>query len=198
MKFPQAIQNLIDAFSKLPSVGPKTAERYVFYLLRQNSEELQKFAQTIAELKEKIIICQTCLAVTSANPCEICVDKKRDQTIICVVANTRDMITIESINQFHGTYHILGGLLNAVEGINPESLNIRQLLNRIKAEKFNEIILALNPNFDGEATTIYLNKILKPFKIKISRLAKGLPMGADLEYADQITLANSLKYRNEI
>jgi recombination protein RecR len=198
MKYPKAIQNLIDTFSKLPGVGPKTAERYIFYLLKQDAEELQKFAQTIAELKENITICENCLAVADENPCYICSDKKRDTSIICVVSNTRDMLSIEAIKQFQGVYHILGGTLDSISGIGPEKINIKQLLEKIKKTKVKEIILGLNPNFSGEATSIYLTKIIKPLKIKISKLAKGLPMGSDLEYADEITLANSLKYRNEV
>jgi recombination protein RecR len=198
MKYPKAIQNLIETFSKLPGVGPKTAERYIFYLLKQDAEELQKFAQGIAELKEKITICQNCLAVADENPCHICNDKKRDDSIICVVSNTRDMLAIEAIKQYQGVYHILGGSLDSISGIGPDKLNIKQLLEKIKKSNTKEIILGLNPNFSGEATSIYLTKIIKPFKIKVSRLAKGLPMGSDLEYADEITLGNSLKYRNEV
>jgi recombination protein RecR len=198
MKYPKAIQNLIETFSKLPGVGPKTAERYIFYLLKQDAEELQKFAQSIAELKEKITICQNCLAVADENPCYICSDKKRDKTIICVVSNTRDMLAIEAIKQYNGIYHILGGSLDSISGIGPDKLNIKQLLEKIKKSNVKEIILGLNPNFSGEATAIYLTKIIKPLKIKVSRLAKGLPMGSDLEYADEITLSNSLKFRNEV
>ncbi len=198
MKYPKAIQNLIETFSKLPGVGPKTAERYIFYLLKQDAEELQKFAQTIAELKERITICQVCLAVADKNPCYICSDIKRDASVICVVSNTRDMLAMESIGQFHGVYHILGGAIDSINGIGPDKINIKQLLEKIKKSNVKEIILGLNPNFTGEATSIYLTKIIKPLKIKISRLAKGLPMGSDLEYADEITLANSLKYRNEV
>ncbi len=158
---------------------------------------MQKLAQAIAELKEKTIICKTCLAMSETNPCAICQDKARDGLILCVVANTRDMLTIEATGQFHGYYHILGGNLNAISGIKPEKLNINPLLARIKKNKISEIILAFNPDLGGETTAMYLVKILKPYKIKITRLAKGLPMGADLEYADAITLANALKYRNE-
>ncbi len=198
MKYPQSIQNLINYFSQLPTVGPKTAERYVFYLLKQNPEELQKFAQAIAELKEKTTVCQTCFAVAETNPCSICTDSKRDHTTICIIANTRDMLSLEIIKEYRGIYHVLGGVLNTIEGIKPEQLNIKQLMNRIKKDKIKEIILALNPTLEGETTVMYLTKLLKPYKIKITRLAKGLPMGADLEYADAITLANALKNRNEL
>jgi len=201
MCYPKSIQNLIDYFSKLPTVGPKTAERYVFYLLKQSPEELQKFAQAIAELKEKTTICQTCLSIAEANPCSICSDQKRNQLTICVVADSRDMLTIEATKQYNGLYHILGGTINTIEGIKPEQLNVKQLIARIKQNRIKEIILALNPDLEGETTAMYLAKLLKPSQqggIKITRLAKGLPMGADLEYADEITLANALKYRTDL
>lgn len=198
MKFPKAIQNLIDQFTKFPTVGPKTAERYVFHLLKQHPEDLQKLAQTIAELKENTIICKTCFAVAEASPCSICADPKRDNGIICVVSNTRDMIAIENIREYNGRYHIIGGVINPLDGIKPENLLIKPLLERLKKNKIKEIILALNPNLEGETTAMYLHKILAPYKIKISRLAKGLPTGADLEYADEMTLINALKFRNII
>lgn len=206
MKFPPSIQSLINHFSNLPTVGPKTAERYVFYLLKQHPEELQKFAQSIAELKENTTICQNCFAFAEMNPCSICSDNKRDNSLLCIIADTRDMLTVEATGEYNGLYHVLGGQLNAIEGIKPEQLNIKQLENKIKNEnpsatlrtRINEVILALNPNLEGETTSMYLVKLLKPYKIKITRLAKGLPMGSDLEYADEMTLANALKFRNEV
>ncbi|NCO79950.1 recombination protein RecR [Candidatus Falkowbacteria bacterium CG_4_9_14_3_um_filter_38_19] len=200
MRFPAAIQNLIDYFSKLPTVGPKTAERYAFYLLKQDAEELQKFAQAIAELKEKTTICQTCLAVSETNPCTICLDKNRNKKQICLVADSRDMLVVEATKQFNGLYFVLGGLLNTIAGVGPEQLNVKQLISRLKSSQIAEIILALNPNLEGETTILYIVKLIKSLnlKIKITRLAKGLPSGSDLEYADEITLANALKYRNEM
>ncbi|MCX6796197.1 MAG: recombination mediator RecR [Candidatus Falkowbacteria bacterium] len=198
MKLPSSIQNLINEFMKLPTIGPKTAERFVFYLLQQNPEELQKFAQAIAELKEKIVICQTCLAVADSNPCQICSNKNRDATTLCVVANTRDLIALEKTNEYKGLYLVLGGVINTIAGIGPESLKTNELVNRLRTGKIKEVILAFDPNFEGEATALYLVKQLKPLKIKLTRIAKGLPVGADLEYADDITLGNALKYRNEI
>lgn len=198
MKFPSSIENLINQFIKLPTVGPKTAERFVFYLLQQSPEELQKFAQAIAELKEKITICQNCFAVAESNPCSVCLDKTRDSSLICIVENTRDMLAMEKTKEYKGYYHILGGVINAIEGITPESLRITELIIKLKKGKTREIILALNPNLEGETTTLYLLKQLKIFDIKITRLAKGLPVGADLQYADDITLANALKFRNKI
>lgn len=198
MKFPQSIQNLISHFSQLPTVGPKTAERYVFYLLKQDPEMLQEFALAISELKEKTTICQNCLAIAETNPCPICADEKRNKTVICVVADSRDMLAIESTKKYNGLYHILGGVINAIEGIKADQLNIKQLIEKIKKNQIKEIILALNPDMEGETTAMYLAKLIKPYKIKITRLAKGLPMGANLEYADEITLANALKYRTDL
>jgi len=198
MRYPASIQNLIDYFCKLPTVGPKTAERYVFYLLKQHPEWLQEFAQAIAEVKEKTAVCQTCLSIAESNPCQICSDQKRNHSAICLVADTRDMLAIESTKQYNGVYHILGGVINTIEGIKPDQLNINTLLNHLKQNGVKEIILAFNPDLEGETTAMYIAKLLKPHKIKITRLAKGLPMGADLEYADEITLSNALKYRNEM
>lgn len=198
MQYPASIKNLINEFMKLPTVGPKTAERFVFYLLQQSPEELQKFAQALAELKEKITICQTCFAVAETNPCPICSNKNRDASLACVVANTRDLIALERINEFKGIYHVLGGTINAIEGSDQKTLKIKELVDRIKKTKVREVILAFDPDFAGETTALYLIKQLPLTKVKITRLAKGLPMGSDLEYADDITLANALKYRNEI
>lgn len=198
MQYPASIQNLINFFSKLPTVGPKTAERYVFYLLQQNPEELQKFAQAIAELKEKITICKKCGAVSESSPCFICADQKRKQTTLCVISNTRDMLAIEATKQFNGQYHILGGVINTIEQIGPEKLKIKELIQKAKQNNLTEIIIALNPTLEGETTAQYLTKELKPFNIKITRIARGLPMGADLEYADEHTIANALKYRTNL
>lgn len=201
MKYPSSIQRLIDFFSDLPTVGPKTAERHVFYLLKKNPEELKKFALAIAELKNNITICQTCLAISESNPCAICADSKRDKSKICVVAGFKDMSTIEATKEFNGVYHILNGTLNSINGVKPEQLNIQSLLNKINKNQIKEIILALNPDLEGETTALYLNKAIKQLNLpalKITRLAKGLPMGADLEYADEITLGNAIKFRNEI
>ncbi len=198
MHYPKAIQKLIDLLSMLPSVGPKTAERYVFYLLNRHPEELQKLAQAIAELKENITICKQCLAVAEANPCSVCADAKRDRSILCVVANTRDMLTIESTGTFRGYYHVLGGLVNVIDNIGPDKLTVKQLLKKTAKGDIKEMILALNPNMEGETTALYLKKLFQNNKIKISRLAKGLPSGAELEYADELTLGNALKYRTQL
>ena len=185
----------------LPTVGPKTAERYIFYLLKQDPEMLQKFALALSELKEKTAICQNCLAIAESNPCPICADAKRNKTVICVVADSRDMMAIESTEKYNGLYHILGGTINAIEKISADKLNIKQLIDKIQKNQIKEVILALNPDMEGETTAMYLAKLINPSRqsgIKITRLAKGLPMGANLEYADEMTLANALKYRTEL
>lgn len=204
-KFPSSIQNLIDEFNKLPGIGPKTAEKLVFYLLKQSKTELSSFAQALEHVKDRITICSLCQNIAEKSPCHICQDPKRDKTTICIVAETQDMAMIESTGEYHGLYHILGGTLNTLEGITPDQLKIKELLARIipplnKGGQggVKEIILALNPDLEGETTILYLTKILKPYKVRITRLARGLPMGSDLEYADEVTLSNALKGRREV
>ena len=198
MKYPPAIQNLINLFTTLPSVGPKTAERYVFYLLNQNPNYMQGLAQAIAELKEKTTICATCHCVAESNPCHICSDKTREKSSICVVATTREMLNIETTGEFKGNYHVLSGLIDTIKGAGPDQLNIVQLENKVKKGNIKEIILALSPNMEGETTALYLNKLLNKYKIKITRIAKGLPTGSEIEYADELTLGNALKYRTKL
>lgn len=197
MRYPQAIQNLIEKLSTLPSVGPKTAERYVFHLLRQSDDNLNKLAETIKELKAKTTTCSLCQAITETNPCSICADETRLNDILCLVENTQDLLAIEATRQYKGKYFVLNGLINTINEVRPDDLNISKLIKRIKDNKIKEIILALNFTLEGETTSLYLNKLLREH-IKITRLAKGLPAGSDLEYADETTLSSALKYRNEI
>jgi len=197
MRYPKAIQSLIEKLSALPSVGPKTAERYAFYLLRQSDETLNNLALAIKELKEKTTLCSSCNAIAETNPCPICASQDRINDILCIIENTQDLSTIEATHQFNGKYFVLGGLINTINEVKPENLNIEKLVKRIKADKIKEIILALNFTLEGETTALYLNKLLRDH-LKITRLAKGLPAGSDLEYADEMTLASALKYRNEI
>ncbi|MDO8669319.1 MAG: recombination mediator RecR [Candidatus Buchananbacteria bacterium] len=199
MKYPLIIQNLIDQFSKLPSIGPKSAERLVFHLLYQPQNELHEFSQAIDHLKINVRQCQICFNFSESDPCYICSNPKRNKTIICVVAKPQDMAIIEKTGSFEGVYHILGGNINPLENISPQNIKIKELLIRIKNNGVKEIILALNPDMSGETTSLYLSKLIKQFPdIKITRLARGLPMGADLEYADEITLENALKDRKEL
>ncbi|NCN99736.1 recombination protein RecR [Candidatus Falkowbacteria bacterium] len=197
MKYPEAIQNLINRLSELPSVGPKTAERYVFYLLKQSKERLKSLGNAINELRDKTTVCHSCLVISSSNPCAICINPQRSKEILCVVENTQDLAAIESTGQYFGRYFVLGGLINTIEEVRPEDINIARLVKKIKEEKVKEIILALNFTLEGETTSLYLNKILKNH-IKITRLAKGLPAGSDLEYADELTLGSAIKNRREI
>jgi len=199
MKYPSIIQNLIDQFAKLPSIGPKSAERLVFHLLYRPQNELHEFSQAIDYLKGSVKQCQICFNFSESNPCYICNNIKRNKTIICVVAKPQDMAILEKTGSFDGTYHILGGNINPLENISPQQIKIKELVERIKNNGVKEIILALNPDMAGETTSIYLTKLIKQFpNIKITRLARGLPMGADLEYADEITLENALKDRREL
>jgi recombination protein RecR len=202
MKYPKTIQNLIDQFSSLPTVGPKTAERYVFYLLRQNPEKLAAFSLALGGLKSGLKVCPECGALTENGLCEICGDKNRVQDLICVVANLQDMISLENTRQYAGRYFILGGLINTIEDVKPEDLNIKRLADRVnsllKSGANLEIILALSPTLEGETTALYLAKLLKNPKIKVTRLARGLPTGSNLEYVDETTLSNALKYRNTV
>lgn len=197
-KFPEPIQNLINEFNKLPGIGPKTSERFVFYLLKQPKEEIVKLTHVLENLKNKITYCSVCQNISEQNPCPICSDSKRDKKTICIVSESHDLASIENTGEFKGLYHVLGGTLSPLEGITPDKLAIKQLLQRIKKDKVKEIIVALNPDLEGESTTLYLTKTLKPFNIKITRLARGLPMGSDLEYADEVTLSNALKGRMQI
>lgn len=198
MRFPGSIERLINEFTKLPTVGPKTAERFVFSLLKKKQSDLDNLSEAIKDLLPDTKVCQNCLMITDKNLCPICSDNKRDDTQLCIVADSRDIISIENTKQYQGRYFVLGGLLNTIEGIKPEDLNMAKLIARIKKGGIKEIILALNPNIEGETTCLYLSRLFKDSKIKITRLAKGLPTGSDIEYADEITLASALKYRNEI
>jgi len=198
-QYPPSIKELIDQFTRLPGVGPKTAERLVFYLLRQPKADLSKFGLALEHLKDKIISCNQCHNFAEINPCPICSDKKRSPKVICVVATPKELFALEKINEYQGVYHVLGGVIDPMEGTTPDQLKIRELVERIKQAGAIEIILALSPDLPGETTILYLTKLLKQFKnMKITRLAQGLPSGSDLEYADEVTLSSALKGRKEL
>ncbi len=198
-QFPQSIKNLIQAFTKLPGVGPRTAGRFVFYLLNQPKEDLTLLSRAIEYLKEHTTTCSICQNFSEKSPCDICADPKRDRSLICVVAKPQDFEALEKTSEYQGLYHILGGTINPLQGIGPEQLKIKELENRIKVHLPQEIILALNPDIEGETTTMYLTKLLKQHNIpKISRLARGLPVGGEPEYADEITISSALKGRKEV
>lgn len=198
MIYPKAIATLIEHFQKFPSVGPKSAQRMAFYMLRMPESEVQKFAQAILDAKRNTRTCEICFNLSSESPCEICQNPRRDRSIICVVAETKDLIAIEKTNEFKGLYHVLQGLISPMDGIGADDIRIKELLKRLTSDEVKEVILALPPSVEGEATSLYLSKLIKPFGITISRIAFGLPVGADLEYADEITLARAIEGRREL
>lgn len=198
MIYPKSIASLIEHFQKFPSVGPKSAQRMAFYLLRMPKSEVEKFAQSMLDAKENTKTCEICFNLSSTSPCEICTSPQRDKSTICIVAETKDLIAIEKTNEYKGLYHVLQGLISPMDGIGADDIRIKELLNRLTDENVKEVILALSPSVEGEATSLYLNKLIKPFGIKISRIAFGLPVGADLEYADEITIAKAIEGRREL
>jgi recombination protein RecR len=195
---PPAVQKLIDEFSRLPGIGPKSASRLTYFLLRGDGQQTRDLAQALTELKERTRFCSTCFNITEADPCPVCSDTTRNLGQVCVVEEPLDVLAIERTREFKGRYHVLHGVLSPVEGVGPENLKIRELLTRAKSEPIKEIILATNISLEGEATAMYLQKQLAPFGIKITRLARGLPVGGDLEYADETTLARALEGRSEM
>jgi recombination protein RecR len=195
--FAEPIANLIKEFSKLPGIGPKSAQRLVYYLLRNSNEEAKALAEAILELKEKIRLCSICFNITDCDPCVICQDKERDHSKICVVEKPSDVLPLERTGKYQGMYHVLHGAINPSQGIVPEQLRINELLSRLQDGSVSEVILATNPNMEGETTALYLYRILEPLGINITRLARGLPFGGELEYADDVTLAQALESRRE-
>jgi len=198
MEYTKPLAKLIEYFQKLPSVGPKSAQRMALYLLKLPLNEVEKFAQAMIEAKSTINYCDVCFNMSSSNPCEICQNTSRNSSLICVVAETKDLIAIEKTNEYNGSYHVLQGLISPIDGIGPDDIRIKELLNRVHANDVVEVILALNPSVEGEATSLYLNKLLKPFGVKVSRIAFGLPLGSELEYADELTLAKAIEGRQEL
>lgn len=198
--YPQHIQALIDYFAKFPGIGEKSAQRFVFYLLRQPPAELMKMARLIMNLPDAITVCTLCNNYSDRTPCALCGLQSRDHTIICVVSASHNVSSLERTNEYKGVYHILGGTLNILEGVTPDKLKIKELVTRVKdpSKKIREVILAFNPDLEGESTMLYLSKILKAYPtVRVTRLARGLPRGADIEYADDVTLSDALKSRRE-
>lgn len=198
MIYPKSIATLIEQFQKFPSVGPKSAQRMAFHLLKMPVSEVEKFAKAVVEAKQSTVACEICYNLSSTSPCEICSSTTRDKSTICVVAETKDLIAIEKTNEYKGLYHVLQGLISPIDGIGAEDIRIKELLNRLTDENVKELILALSPSVEGEATSLYLTKLVKPFGITVSRIAFGLPVGTDLEFADEITLAKALEGRREV
>lgn len=198
MEYTKPLAQLIEFFQKFPGIGPKSAQRMAFHLLKMPLGEVERFSGILVEAKKNIHYCDICFNMSASNPCEICSDTRRDRSVICVVAETKDLIAVEKTREYKGLYHVLQGTLSPLDGIGVEDLRIKELLTRVADEEVKEIILALSPSVEGEATSMYLTKLLKPFNIKISRIAFGLPIGSDLEFADEITLAKAIEGRRII
>jgi recombination protein RecR len=194
----EPVSRLIEEFNKLPGIGPKSAARLAYHLLRMPEAEARSLAEAIIAIKEKIVLCSICQNITECDPCAICRSEGRDQSKICVVEEPLDILALERTRQYHGLYHVLHGVISPMEGIGPDELKIRELLGRLKGGKVEEIILATNPNLEGEATAMYLQRLLSPLGIRITSLARGLPVGGDLEYADEVTLSRALEGRREV
>ena len=196
--FAPPLVRLIEELSKLPTVGPKTAQRLAFYMLSMPAEDAEALASAIIEAKRRIRYCSVCANITETDPCEVCTDSKRDQSVICVVENPRDVAAMERTREFRGLYHVLQGAISPLDGIGPDDLRIAELLRRLAGGTVRELIVATNPRVEGEATALYLAKVIKPLGVKVTRIAHGLPVGGDLEYADEVTLARALEGRREL
>lgn len=192
------VQALINEFSKLPTVGPKTAARLVFHLLNRPRHEAQALAEAIIAVKDRVRLCSLCFSITEEDPCGICSDERRDVHTICVVAEAKDIYALERTSAFKGRYHVLGGLISPMDGIGPAQLRVKELVERIAQEHPQEIIIATNPNAEGEATALYLSRLLTPLGVTVTRLAYGLPIGGDLDYADEVTLAKAIEGRRTL
>jgi recombination protein RecR len=196
--YPEPVSRLIEALQRLPGIGPKTAQRLTFFLLKRPAEEVRELSESLVAVKERIVSCQTCFNVTDEDPCRICRDPAREAGLLCVVEEPNDLMAMERTGEFKGRYHVLLGALSPLDGIGPEDLKVRELLTRLDAGGHTEVILATNPNVEGEATALYLAKLLRPLGVRVTRIARGLPVGGDLEYADQVTLSKALEGRREI
>ncbi len=198
MDYPGPLARLIDELSKMPTVGPKTAQRLAFYILRISQEEAQDLADAILRVKAEMRQCSTCFSITDVDPCAICANPARSGAALCVVEDPRDVVALERAREFRGRYHVLGGAISPLDGMGPDDLKIAQLVERVRSGGVSEVIVATNPRVEGEATAIYLSRVLKPLGVRVTRIAHGLPVGADLEYADEVTLARALEGRREL
>jgi len=193
-----AVQNLIDELGRLPGVGPKSAQRIAFHLLKLPVDDALRLARSITEAKERVSFCRRCFNVCEGEECDICGDTRRDATLVCVVEEPRDVVAVEKTQEFKGRYHVLQGAINPLEGTGPDQLRVKELLARIRVEEIAEVILCTNPNIEGEATAMYLARLLKPLGVRTTRIASGLPVGGDLEYADELTLGRALEGRRDL
>lgn len=195
--YARPVQDLIDQLGRLPGVGPKSAQRIAFHLLKVSKEDAERLAGAIVEARAKVSFCTRCFNIAEGEQCEICTDARRDATVVCVVEESRDIVALERTARFRGRYHVLQGAISPIEGIGPQQLRVKELVERLGAEPVEEVILATNPNIEGEATALYLSKLLTPI-VTVSRLASGLPVGGDLEYADELTLGAALESRRTV
>lgn len=196
--FAGPVQSLVDELGRLPGIGPKSAQRIAFHLLKVAPEDASRLAESIIAVKDRITLCTRCFNVAEGGLCTICTDDRRDATTLCVVEDPRDIVAVEKTGEFFGQYHVLQGALNPIEGVGPDQLRVRELLARIETEAVVEVILCTNPNIEGEATAMYLARLLKPMGLTVTRIASGLPVGGDLEYADELTLGRALEGRREV
>ena len=193
-----ALQRLLDELGRLPGIGPKSAQRIAYYLLEADVEEARRLATAILEVKEQVHFCPICFSYATRDTCDVCSDASRDRTTICVVSEPRDVSAIERTGSYHGLYHVLGGVISPMDKIGPEQLHVKELLSRLASGEVQEVILATNPDVEGETTATYLSRIIRPLGVRVSRLASGLPVGGDLEYADEVTLGRGIEARREV
>lgn len=198
MHYAKPLAKLVGELEKLPGIGPKSAQRMAFHILRATEEETRNLIEAISEVKQKITLCTKCYNFADKEICDICSSEKRDKTTVCVVAEPRDVIAMEKTHEFRGTYHVLQGVISPMDGIGPEMLRVRELIQRISENQIKEIILATNPTIEGDTTAMYLANLIKPLGIKVTRIAHGMPVGGDMDYADQATLIRALEWRREM
>jgi recombination protein RecR len=198
MNYAKPLAKLVGELEKLPGIGPKSAQRIAFYILRAPEEYSQALSEAIAEIKQKIVECKICFNLSDKDVCDICANEKRDKSMICVVSEPRDLIAMEKTNEFNGLYHVLQGLIAPMDGIGPEMLRVRELIQRLSDDTVKEVILAINPTVEGDLTVMYLAKLIKPLGIKVTRIANGISIGGDIDYADQLTLIRALQWRRDV
>ena len=198
MHYPEPISRLIDSFMKLPGIGPKTAARLAFHVLTMKEDTVSTFAKALIDAKRNLMYCSQCGHITDIDPCHICSDKQRDASMICVVQDPKDVIAMEKMRDYQGLYHVLHGAISPMDGVGPEDINVASLLARLHDDRVQELILATNPTIEGEATAMYISRLVKPSGIRTTRIAHGLPVGGDLEYADEVTLSKALEGRREL
>jgi recombination protein RecR len=196
--YPEPISKLIESFTRLPGIGPRTAGRLAFYVLNMKEDDVVNFAKALVNVKRNLSYCTQCCNITDIDPCRVCQDKQRDRSVLCIVQEPRDVVAMEKTREFHGLYHVLQGAISPMDGIGPDEIRVKELLRRLEDQSVQELILATNPNIEGEATAMYISRLVKPFGLQVTRIAHGLPVGGDLEYADEVTLTKALEGRREI